>query len=111
MLSYAIEKDNLIQLIMTHNRGTEVESIIMTGAEALIQQGKKQGLEQGKIEGLQQGEIRAKREDLLKILEIRIGDILDTVTSKISRMRSRARLDSLFEQAATADKLDDINWD
>ena len=83
----------------------------MTGAEALIQQGKKQGLEKGKAQGLEQGEIQAKREDILKILQIRIGDIPDTVTKKVSRLRSRARLDSLLEQAATADILDDIEWD
>ena len=75
----------------------------MTGAEALVQQ--------GKAEGLQLGIIRAKREDILKLIQIRIGDIPDTVTKRVSRMRSRARLDSLLEQAATADTLDDIKWD
>ena len=41
------ENDHLIQLILTHNKNTEVESIIMTGAEALIQQGMKQGKKEG----------------------------------------------------------------
>ena len=101
------EKEHLIQLIKTHNKNTEVESKIMTGAEALVQQGKKQGLEQG----LEQGEIQTKREVLLNLLKIRIGDIPDTVTKKVTRIRSRARLDSLLEQAATAEKLDDITWE
>ena len=100
-----------MQRIMAHNKDSEVESLIMTGAEALILQGKKQGLEQGKAQGLQQGEIQTKREDLLKILTIRTGDIPDTITKKVSRIRSRTRLDSLLEQAATAEKLDDIQWD
>ena len=97
------EKDHLIQLIMTHNKDTEVESLIMTGAEALIQQGKKEGFEQV--------EIKTKREVLLNLLGHRIGEIPDTVAKRVSRIRSRTRLDSLLEQATTADKLDDINWD
>ncbi len=74
----------------------------MTGAEALVQQ--------GKVEGLQQGEIQAKREFLLKLLDIRIGNVPDTISRKISRMRSRSRLETLLEQAATAQTLDDIEW-
>ena len=93
------EKDHLIQLIMTHNKDTEVERILMTGAEALIQQ------------GLEQGEIQTKREVLLNLLGHRIGNIPDTVAKRVSRIRSHTRLDSLLEQAATAEKLDDINWD
>ena len=113
------DREQLMQRIIKHNRTTEVENIIMTGAEALIQQGMKQGLEQGKIEGLQegleqgkaQGEIQTKREVLLNLLGIRIGNIPKTITNKVSRIRSRTRLDSLLAQAATAEKLDDIKWD
>lgn len=97
------EKEQLIQRIMKHSKNTEVENQIMTGAEALVQE--------GKAEGLQLGVIQAKREDLLKLLQIRIGDIPDTITKKVSRIRSLARLNSLLEQAATADTLDDIKWD
>ena len=104
-----------MQRIMIHNKDTEVERLIMTGAEALIEQGKRQGLKQGKAQGLeqglQQGEIQTKREVLLTLLGHRIGDIPDTITKKVSRIRSRTRLDSLLEQAATAEKLDDIKWD
>ena len=87
----------------------------MTGAEALVQQGKVEGKAEGKIEGkaegLQLGVIQAKREVLLKLLGHRIGDIPDTVTKKVSRIRSLVRLDSLLDQALTADTLDDIKWD
>ena len=85
----------MLAQIITHNKNTEVERHIMTGAEALIQQ----------------GEIQTKRQVLLNLLTIRIGDIPDTVANKVARIRSRARLDALLEQAATADKLDDIKWD
>ena len=97
------EREHLMQRIMIHNKDTEVERLIMTGAEALIEQ----GLEQG----LQQGEIQTKREVLLTLIGHRIGDIPDMITKKVSRIRSRTRLDSLLEQAATAEKLDDIKWD
>ena len=101
------ERVHLIQRIMKHTKNTEVENQIMTGAEVLVQEGKVEGLQ----EGLERGEIQTKREDILKILQIRIGDIPDPVTKRVSRIRSRARLDSLLEQAATADILDDIKWD
>ena len=75
-----------------------------------IEQGKAQGIEQGKAQGIEQGEIQAKREMILKLLDIHIGDIPDTVSKKVSRIRSRSRLDSLLEQVATAKTLDDIKW-
>ena len=75
-----------------------------------IEQGKAQGIEQGKAQGIEQGEIQAKREMILKLLDIHVGNIPDTVSKKVSRMRSRSRLDSLLEQVATAQKLDDIKW-
>ena len=93
------EREHLMQRIMIHNKDTEVERLIMTGAEALIEQGKRQG------------EIQTKREVLLTLIGHRIGDIPDMITKKVSRIRSRTRLDSLLEQAATAEKLDDIKWD
>ncbi len=82
----------------------------MTGAQALIQQGIEQGTEQGIEQGEKRGKIQAKREDLLKLLDIRIGAVPDTVIQRISRMRSLSRLDTLLEQVATAQKLDDIEW-
>ena len=93
------EKDLMMQRIMKHTKNTEVENQIMTGAEALVQ------------EGLERGEIQMKREDILRLLGLRFGDIPDTVTKRVSRIRSRARLESLFDQAATAENLDDIKWD
>ena len=107
----ASERKHLIQRILKHTKNTEVENQIMTGSEALVQQGKVEGLQEGLERGIERGEIQTKREDILKILQIRIGDIPDPVTKRVSRIRSRARLDSLFEQALTADTLDDIKWD
>ena len=96
------EQTQLRQLIQSQTHDKEVENFIMTGAEALIQRSEKRGEERGKIQ--------AKREFLLKLLDLRIGEVPDTVVNKISRMRSRTRLDALLEQVATATTLDDIEW-
>ena len=76
--------------------------------------GEKRGEKRGEIRGEKRGEkrgkIQAKREVLLKLLDIRIGAVPDTVIQRISRMRSLSRLDTLLEQVATAQKLDDIEW-
>ncbi len=108
------EQAQLRQLIQTHTHDKEVENIIMTGAEALIQQGIEKGEIRGEIRGEKRGEkrgaIQAKREFLLKLLDIRIGDVPDTIIRKISRIRSRSRLDALLEQVATAQTLNDIEW-
>ncbi|RKU25140.1 hypothetical protein C6497_16465 [Candidatus Poribacteria bacterium] len=92
------EQVQLRQLIRSQTHDKEVENIIMTGAEALIQQGEKRG------------EIQAKREFLLKLLNLRIGAVPDRVIQRISRIRSHSRLDTLLEQLATAEKIDDIEW-
>ena len=83
---------------------------IQQGKAEGIQQGKAEGIQQGKAEGIQQGEIQTKREVILKLLDLNIGNIPDTVSKKVSRMRSISRLDSLLEQVATAQALDDIKW-
>ena len=77
----------------------EGEAMAQTMAEYLIQQGE------------EQGEIRAKRESLLKLLGLRFDTVPDPIITKISAIRSLSRLDSLFEQAATAETLDEIDWD
>ncbi len=76
----------------------EVETMAKTMADVYIEQGEKRG------------EIQAKRDIFLKLLDLRIGDIPETVSKKVSRIRSRSRLDSLLEQVATAKTLDDIKW-
>ena len=108
------EQAQLRKLIQSQTHDKEVESFIMTGAEALIQRsekrGEKRGIEQGIKQGEKRGQIQAKREFLLKLLDLRIGEVPETVVNKISRMRSHIRLDGLLEQAAIATTLDDIEW-
>ena len=106
----ADEHRELIDLVQQQTDEMEVETMAKTMADVYIEQGKAQGIQQGKAQGIQQGEIQAKREMILKLLDIHIGDIPETVSKKVSRIRSRSRLDSLLEQVATAKTLDDIKW-
>ncbi len=75
-------------------------------AEYLMQQGE----ERGEKRGERRGKIKGKRESLLKLLELRFDAVPEAVINKVSAIRSLSRLDSLFEQAATAQTLDEINW-
>ena len=70
-----------------------------TMAEYLIEQGEKQG------------ETRAKREDILKLLRLRFDSVPESVASRITSIRSLSRLDTLFDRVATAETLDDIDWE
>ena len=68
-------------------------------------------IEQGKKEGEKEGELRAKREDVLKLFHIRFDPVPDTILNKISAIRNISRLDTLFEKIATAQTLNEIDWD
>ena len=77
----------------------EGEEMAQTMAEYLLEQGE------------ERGELRAKREDLLKLLHLRFDAVPEPVTNTVSKIRSVSRLNTLFEQAATAETIDEINWD
>ena len=75
---------------------TEVETMAQSMAEVLIEQ------------GIEQGETRAKRELLLKLLQFRFETVPESVTTRITAIQDRSRLDSLFERALTVEELDEI---
>ena len=60
---------------------------------------------------MEQGETQAKREAVLKLLRLRFDTVPESVSSRITSIRSLSRLDSLFEKAVTAQTLDDIDWE
>ena len=64
-------------------------------------------IEQGEV----RGEAQAKREAVLKLLRFRFDTVPESVSRRISTMRSLSRLDSLFEDALTVQTLDDIDWE
>ena len=91
----AEEHVSLISLIDEQTHEMEVESM----AESIIEQSRKQG------------ETRAKREAILKLLQFRFNVVPEDLTRKISAMQNRSLLDSLFEKVATAQTLDDVDWE
>ena len=68
-------------------------------------------MEQGERRGESRGQTQAKREDILKLLHLRFDAVPESIRSRVTAIRSLSRLDSLFEKAATAQTLDDIDWD
>lgn len=86
-----------------------------TMAEYLFEQGQKQGLilgeKKGEKKGEKRGETRAKRDSLLKLLNLRFESVPEPIIKKVSGMRSHSKLDKLFEKAATTQTLDEIDWD
>ena len=59
-------------------------------------------------QGEKRAERRVKRDAVLKLLHLRFSSVPESVTKKIRLMRSLSRLDALFEKAATAKTLDEI---
>ena len=62
-------------------------------------------MEQGQKRGQKRGETKAKREAVLKLLHLRFDTVPESITSRMTLMRSLSRLDSLshiFSIIATA---------
>lgn len=101
------EHDELKNLVHQHiqetSRREEGEAMAQTMAQHLIEQGERRGEKRG--------ETQAKREAILKLLRLRFDSVPESVTSRITSIRSISRLDSLFEKAATVQTLDDIDWE
>ena len=72
-----------------------------TTAEFLREQGKAEGIEQGKAEG--------KQDAVLKLLRLRFQDVPEVLSREISNIHNITRLDTLLEQAMTAQSLEEID--
>lgn len=99
------------QQIQEASRREEGEVMAQTMAEYLMEQGQKLGEERGEKLGEERGQIQAKREAVLKLLRFRFDTVPESVSRRISAMRSLSSLDSLFEEALTVQTLDDIDWE
>ena len=101
------EHDELKTLVHQHiqetSRREEGETMAQTMAEYLMEQGERRGE--------RRGETQAKREAVLKLLRFRFNIVPESVTGRITSIRSLSRLDALFEAALTAQTLDDIDWE
>lgn len=93
----AVEHEDLIRLVEQQAHDMEVENM----AKSII--------EISKEEGEAKGETRAKREGIIKLLQIKFDNVPESITQKVNRIRSLSRLNSLFEKAATIETLDDFD--
>ena len=69
-----------------------------TTAEYLVEQGKKIGA------------IQEKRNAVLNLLRLRFRTVPEPLTRRIKLTQSQARLDALFNAAAIAETLEEIDW-
>ena len=96
------ERDALVDIITQHIQNPkELETMAQTTAEFLIEQGKAEGKEEGRAEG--------KQDAVLKLLQFRFQDVPEVLSREISNIHNLTRLDTLFEQAMTAQSLDEID--
>ena len=71
---------------------------------------REEGRQEGREEGRELGRTQAKRDSVLRLLHGRFENLPEAVVSQISAIEDTARLDTIFDQAITAEHLDDINW-
>ena len=96
----AEEHKDLIALVEQHAHDMEVENMAQSIIELTREQGEKQGREQG--------EKRAKREDIIKLLQSRFSAVPESVRNEINLIQNLEHLDSIFDKALTAETLDEI---
>lgn len=92
------EHKELITLLDKHAHDLEVENMAKSIMDIRFEEGEKRGEKRG--------ETRAKREAIIKLLELKFDNVPVSVRQKINRIRDLSRLNSLFEKAATIDSLD-----
>ena len=73
---------------------------MQSSAEYYIQQGIEQGIEQG--------ETRNKRENILKLLQLRFHNVPEPLAETIRSLNDRNRLEMLFEKAVTTQTLEEL---
>ena len=92
------ERDALVDIIRQHIQDhKELETMAQTTAEFLIEQGEAKG----KAEG--------KQDAILKLLQFKFQNVPEVLSREISNIHNLTRLDTLLEQAMTAQSLDEID--
>ena len=92
------ERDALVDIIRQHIQDDkELETMAQTTAEFLIEQGEAKG----KAEG--------KQDAILKLLQFKFQNVPEVLSREISNIHNLTRLDTLLEQAMTAQSLDEID--
>ena len=107
------ERDALVDIIRQHIQDhKELDTMAQTTAEFLREQGKAEGKVEGKAEGREEAETEraeGKQEAVLKLLQFRFQNVPEVLSREISNIHNLSRLDTLLEQAMTAQSLDEID--
>ncbi len=108
------ERDALVDIIRQHiQESKELETMAQTTAEFLREEGREEGKAEGKAEGREEGreEGRAegKQDAVLKLLQLQFQDVPETLSREIRNIHNLTHLDTLLEQAITAQSLDEID--
>ena len=92
------ERDALVDIIRQHIQNPkELETMAQTTAEFLRAEGKAEGRAEG------------KQDAILKLLRLRFQDVPEVLSREISNIHNLTRLDTLLEQAMTAQSLEEID--
>ena len=65
-------------------------------------------LQQGIEQGIEQGETRTKREDILKLVQLRFHNVPEPLAEMIRSLDDRNWLETLFEKAITSQTLEEL---
>ena len=96
------ERDALVDIIRQHIQNPkELETMAQTTAEFLRAEGKAEGRAEGRAEG--------KQDAILKLLQLRFQSVPEVLSREISNIHNLTRLDTLLEQAMTAQSLEEID--
>jgi hypothetical protein len=70
--------------------------------------GREEGLQQGRQEGLQQGLVAARQKAVHDALEIRFGEVADSIRQRIESIQDEARLRALHKSAIQAGSIEEF---
>ena len=100
------ERDALVDIIRQHIQDNkELETMAQTTAEFLREQGKAEGIEQG----IEQGKAEGKQDAVIKLLQLQFQHVPETLSREIRNIDNLTLLDTLLEQAITAQSLEEID--
>ena len=100
------ERDALVDIIREHIQDNkELETMAQTTAEFLREQGKAEGRAEGRAEGKAEG----KQDAVLKLLQLQFQHVPEALSREIRNIDNLTLLDTLLEQAVTAQSLEEID--
>jgi predicted transposase YdaD len=89
-------------------RGTMIEKAFLEGEAKGKAEGEAKGKAEGEAKGKAEGEARGKAELIMRVLQRRDIPITSDAVQKITECQDLAKLDSWFDRALTATRVEDL---